>query len=138
MRSIGDHGDRSLIFSPKIRIENGSQSASVSFCIQRKIANYLEESKELLTFAAETFQIIAIMTAIQLRAELFREMNPMLENEAMLSKMLAFVKKLFAEQQAEMKVTDKKSYQVIEVDPEIKKWSGCTSFSAHHSAHGQR
>ena len=52
MRSIGDHGDRSLIFSPKIRIENGSQSASVSFCIQRKIANYLEESKELLTFAA--------------------------------------------------------------------------------------
>ena len=67
------------------------------------------------------------MTAIQLRAELFREMNPMLENEAMLSKMLAFVKKLFAEQ---MKVTDKKSYQVIEVDPEIKKWSGCTSFSA--------
>ena len=36
-------------------------------------------------------------------------MNPMLENEAMLSKMLAFVKKLFAEQQAEMKVTDKKS-----------------------------
>ena len=106
----------------------------------------MEESKELLTFAAETFQIIAIMTAIQLRAELFREMNPMLENEAMLSKMLAFVnmleneamlskmlafvKKLFAEQQAEMKVTDKKSYQVIEVDPEIKKWSGCTSFSA--------
>ena len=39
-------------------------------------------------------------------------------------------KKLFAEQQAKMKVTDKKSYQVIEVDPEIKKWSGCTSFSA--------
>ena len=54
----------------------------------------MEESKELLTFAAETFQII----------------DPMLENEAMLSKMLAFVKKLFAEQQAEMKVTDKKSY----------------------------
>ena len=71
-----------------------------------------------------------IMTAIQLRAELFREMNPMLENEAMLSKMLGFVKKLFAEQQAEKKVTDKKPYQVIEVDPEIKKWSGCASFSA--------
>ena len=32
-------------------------AASVSFCIQRKITNYLEESKELLTFAAETFQI---------------------------------------------------------------------------------
>ncbi len=36
------------------------------------------------------------MTAIQLRAELFREMNPMLENEAMLTKMLAFVRSLFA------------------------------------------
>jgi TRAP-type mannitol/chloroaromatic compound transport system permease large subunit len=92
----------------RIRKRKSAIAASVSFCIQRKIANYLEESKELLTFAAE--KIIAIMTAIQLRAELFREMNPMLENEAMLSKMLAFVKKLFAEQQAEMKVTDKKSY----------------------------
>ena len=69
------------------------------------------------------------MTAIQLRAELFREMNPMLENEAMLSKMLAFVKMLFAEQQTEKNDTVKKSYQVIEVDPEIKKWSGCISFS---------
>lgn len=70
------------------------------------------------------------MTAIQLRAELFREMNPMLENEAMLSKMLAFVRKLFAEQQAEKEETGRKTYQVVEVDPEIRKWSGCTSFSA--------
>ena len=73
---------------------------------------------------------MCIMTAIQLRAELFREMNPMLENEAMLSKMLAFVRSLFAEQQAEKQVTEKKSYHEIEVDPEIRKWSGCTSFSA--------
>jgi len=36
-------------------------AASVSFCIQRKIANYLEESKELLIFAAETFQIIGLV-----------------------------------------------------------------------------
>lgn len=70
------------------------------------------------------------MTAIQLRAELFREMNPMLENEAMLSKMLAFVRSLFAEQQAEKDKIEKKSYRLIEVDPEIEKWSGCTSFSA--------
>ncbi|MBE6270278.1 MAG: hypothetical protein E7101_04935 [Prevotella ruminicola] len=70
------------------------------------------------------------MSAIQLRAELFREMNPMLENEAMLSKMLAFVKSLFAEQQAKTNEKEKKTYRVIEVDPEIKKWSGCTSFSA--------
>jgi hypothetical protein len=57
-----DHGDRSLICSPKIRTEKRKSvsAASVSFCIQRKIANYLEESKELLTFAAETFQIIEL------------------------------------------------------------------------------
>ncbi len=60
------------------------------------------------------------MTAIQLRAELFREMNPMLENEAMLSKMLAFVRSLFANQQAEKEKSAKKSYQVREVDPDGK------------------
>ena len=70
------------------------------------------------------------MSAIQLRAELFREMNPMLENEAMLTKMLAYVRTLFAAEKAEKKDSAKKSYQVREVDPEIEKWSGCTSFSA--------
>ncbi len=69
------------------------------------------------------------MTAIQLRAELFREMNPMLENEAMLTKMLAFVRTLFAAQHVENETATKKSYQVREVDPEIEKWSGCTSFT---------
>ena len=34
------------------------------------------------------------MTAIQLRAELFREMNPLLDSEAALEKLLAFVKSL--------------------------------------------
>ena len=34
------------------------------------------------------------MTAIQLRAELFREMNPLLDSESALEKMLAFVKSL--------------------------------------------
>ena len=32
------------------------------------------------------------MTAIQLRAELFREMNPLLDNEAAMEKILAYVK----------------------------------------------
>lgn len=69
------------------------------------------------------------MTAIQLRAELFREMNPMLENEAMLAKMLAFVRSLFAAEKVEKEKSAKKSYQVREVDPEIEKWSGCISYS---------
>lgn len=34
------------------------------------------------------------MTAVQLRAELFREMNPLLDSESALEKMLAFVKTL--------------------------------------------
>ena len=34
------------------------------------------------------------MTAIQLRAELFREMNPLLDSDAALEKLLAFVKSL--------------------------------------------
>ena len=35
------------------------------------------------------------METMQLRAELFREMNPLLDNNVMLSKMLAFVRSLF-------------------------------------------
>ena len=34
------------------------------------------------------------MTTIQLRAELFREMNPLLDSESALEKMLAFVRTL--------------------------------------------
>ena len=34
------------------------------------------------------------MTAIQLRAELFRQMNPLLDNEAAMTKVLEFVKGL--------------------------------------------
>ncbi len=39
------------------------------------------------------------MNAIELREELFREMNPMLDSKIMLQKMLAFVRDLFREQQ---------------------------------------
>lgn len=41
------------------------------------------------------------MTAIQLRAELFREMNPLLDSEAVLEKMLAFVRTLAPVKKAE-------------------------------------
>ncbi len=43
-------------------------------------------------------KIWSIMEAIQLREELFREMNPMLDSEDMLRKMLDFVRSLFIEQ----------------------------------------
>lgn len=38
------------------------------------------------------------MTAVQLRAELFREMNPILDNETAMMKVLAFLKGLVAAQ----------------------------------------
>ena len=41
------------------------------------------------------------MTAIQLRAELFREMNPLLDNESAMTKVIAFVKSLVATQKKE-------------------------------------
>ena len=44
-------------------------------------------------FAPENKKI-TIMTAIELRAELFREMSPLLDNESAMKKMLAFVKSL--------------------------------------------
>ena len=42
-----------------------------------------------------------MMETMQLRAELFRQMNPMLDSDVMLKKMIAYVKSLFAAQQAE-------------------------------------
>ena len=41
------------------------------------------------------------METLQLRAELFREMNPMLDSDVMLRKMIVYVRSLFAAQQSE-------------------------------------
>ena len=43
------------------------------------------------------------METVQIRAELFREMNPMLDSKEMLQKMLLYVRTLFAEQKAGQK-----------------------------------
>ena len=40
-----------------------------------------------------------MMTAVQLRAELFREMNPLLDSEAALKKLLKYVQKLAAKKE---------------------------------------
>jgi hypothetical protein len=69
------------------------------------------------------------METMQLRAELFREMNPLLDNNVMLSKMLAFVRSLFAAQQMEQETAQKKDYEVKPVSPDIEKWSGCATFT---------
>ena len=63
-----------------------------------------------------------------LRAELFREMNPLLDSDVMLRKMLAFVRSLFATQQMEQEAAQK-NYDVKPVSPDIEKWSGCATFT---------
>ena len=46
------------------------------------------------------------MTAIELRAELFREMSPLLDNESAMTKMLAFVKSLVPAKKTKAKSSD--------------------------------
>ena len=53
------------------------------------------------------------METMQLRAELFREMNPMLDSDEMLRKMIAYVRSLFALQQS-VQQTAQKARQAIE------------------------
>ena len=70
------------------------------------------------------------METVQLRAELFREMNPLLDSNVMLSKMLAYVRSLFAAQQLEQEAAaQEKDYEVKAVSPDIEKWSGCATFT---------
>lgn len=69
------------------------------------------------------------MTAVQLRAELFREMNPLLDSETAMMRVLTFVRSLSPVKKSEVQTTTEKPYKMIPVSPEIKKWSGCASFT---------
>ena len=60
-----------------------------------------------------------MMETMQLRAELFRQMNPMLDSDVMLKKA----------QQSEQVAAQEKGYTVRPVAPDIEKWSGCATFS---------
>lgn len=46
------------------------------------------------------------MTTLQLRAELFREMNPLLDNETAMKRLLAFVRGLMKGNNSEQTFTD--------------------------------
>ena len=102
---------------------------------------------------------VRIMTAIQMNAELFRQLSIIAEDEGLMAKVVSFVKGLVTTQQKEASVatragwtaaakqahadgedklmaadvfesTAEKPYKVIPVSPEIKKWKGCASFTA--------
>lgn len=60
------------------------------------------------------------MTAVQLREELFREMNPLLDSEAALEKLLKYVKKLAAKKEDPTLLTKEEFFHRVD---EAKKGS---------------
>lgn len=65
------------------------------------------------------------MTAIQLRAELFKEMNPLLDSEAALEKLLKYVKKLAAKKQDPTLMTKEEFFaRVDEAREQIRQGEG--------------
>ena len=54
------------------------------------------------------------MTAMQLRAELFREMNPQLDSEAALKKLIKYVQKLAAKKEDPTLMTKEEFFEKIE------------------------
>ena len=55
-----------------------------------------------------------MMTAVQLRAELFREMNPLLDSEAALKKLIKYVQKLAAKKEDPTLMTKEELAERIE------------------------
>lgn len=55
-----------------------------------------------------------MMTAVQLRAELFREMNPLLDSEAALKELIKYVQKLAAKKEDPTLMTKEEFFEKIE------------------------
>ncbi|MBQ7141929.1 MAG: hypothetical protein IJR84_02560 [Bacteroidaceae bacterium] len=69
------------------------------------------------------------MTAIQLRAELFREINPILDNEGMMLKLLKYVKKLTAKKEDPTLMTKEEFFARVDEAREQIKRGNSTRFS---------
>ena len=69
------------------------------------------------------------MTTLQLNAELLRELSIIAEDEGMLKKVLTFVKTLTPAKKTKVVASTKKPYKTIPVSSDIRKWSGCASFT---------
>ena len=69
------------------------------------------------------------MTALEMSAELLRQLSLIAEDETMLDKVLNYLKSLTMVKKESAKVAKKKPYKVIPVSPEISRWNGCASFS---------
>ena len=55
-----------------------------------------------------------MMTAVQLRAELFREINPLLDSEAALKELIKYVQKLAAKKEDPTLMTKEEFFEKIE------------------------
>ena len=69
------------------------------------------------------------MTALEMNAELFRQLSLIAEDETMMEKVLKYLRSLTVVEKEPVKVAKKKPYKVIPVSPEISRWSGCASFT---------
>ena len=58
--------------------------------------------------------ICSMMTAVQLRAELFREINPLLDSEAALKELIKYVQKLAAKKEDPTLMTKEEFFEKIE------------------------
>ena len=64
------------------------------------------------------------MTNIQLRAELFREINPLLDNESAIKKMLVFLK-TFKSQDSNDKEQARIRLEDLEIPAKLRRKRGC-------------
>ena len=69
------------------------------------------------------------MTALEMSAELLRQLSLIAEDETMLDKVLNYLKSLTMVKKESTKVAKRKPYKVIPVSPEISRWSGCASLT---------
>ena len=78
----------------EVKISSRNASVFVPKCTMREKDALKIGSFNNYVYLCNQNKYINIMTAIELRAELFREMSPLLDNESAMTKMLAFVKSL--------------------------------------------
>ena len=64
------------------------------------------------------------MTNTQLRAELFREINPLLDNESAIKKMLVFLK-TFKSQDSDGKEQERIRLEDLEIPAKLRRKRGC-------------
>jgi hypothetical protein len=69
------------------------------------------------------------MTAIQLRAELFREINPILDDEGMMQKLLKYVKKLTSKKEDPTLMTKEEFFARVDEAREQIRRGDSTRFS---------